>query len=92
MEICDIDGVRNPMDFIHSYLLEILELLIPREPLLLVHAPVDGDGGEVLLDEELREGDAPLHALDEDDHLWKTDGRLEFWSKNFTFETFVWVK
>ena len=42
----------------------------PRQPLLLAHAPVDGDGGEVLLDEELRQGDAPLHALDEDDHLW----------------------
>ena len=50
--------------------------MVPRQALLLVHAPVDGDGGEVLLDEELREGHAPLHALDEDDHLW-TDGRLD---------------
>ena len=42
---------------------------IPRQPLLLAHSPVDGDGGEVLLDEELRQGHAPLHALDKDDHL-----------------------
>jgi hypothetical protein len=35
------------------------------EPLLLVHAAMDGDGGEVLLHQQLREGDAPLHRLHE---------------------------
>jgi hypothetical protein len=30
---------------------------------------VDGDGGEVLLDEELGQHHAPLHRLHEDDHL-----------------------
>jgi hypothetical protein len=35
------------------------------EPLLLVHAAMNGDGGEVLLHQQLREGDAPLHRLHE---------------------------
>jgi len=35
------------------------------EPLLLVHAAMDGDGGEVLLHQQLREGDAALHRLHE---------------------------
>ena len=87
---CVLDGIKiiphsihslirtfqQSQSYTHSYLLEVLELLVARQALLLVHAPVDGDGGEVLLDEELREGDAPLHALDEDDHLG-TDGRTD---------------
>ena len=52
-------------------LLEVLELLVAGESLLLVHSPVDGDGGEVLLDQELGEGHATLDALDEDDDLTK---------------------
>ncbi len=35
------------------------------ESLLLVHAAMDGDGGEVLLHQQLREGDAALHRLHE---------------------------
>lgn len=38
-------------------------------PLLLGHVPVDGDGGEVLLDEELVEGHAPRHRPHEHHHL-----------------------
>ena len=30
---------------------------------------MDGDGREVLFDQELGQGDAALHRLDEDDHL-----------------------
>jgi hypothetical protein len=30
---------------------------------------VDGDRGKVLLDEQLRQSDAALHAANEDDHL-----------------------
>ena len=44
-------------------------LLIPAESLLLAHAPVDGNGGEVLLYEELGEGNTPLDRLDKDDDL-----------------------
>ena len=51
------------------YLLEILELLVSGESLLLVHAPMDGNGGEVLLDEQLGQSHATLDALHEDDHL-----------------------
>jgi hypothetical protein len=35
------------------------------EPLFLVHAAMDGDGWEVLLHQQLREGDAALHRLHE---------------------------
>ena len=42
---------------------------IPGQPLLLAHAPVDGDGWEVLLNQQLRQGHAPLHRLDKDHHL-----------------------
>ena len=55
--------------FFARYLLEILELLVPRQPLLLVHATVDGDGREVLLNQQLGQGSAPLHTLDKDHHL-----------------------
>ena len=57
------------MSWEHTHLLEILELLVAGEPLLLVHAAVDGDGREVLLDQQLRQGHAALHALHEDHHL-----------------------
>ncbi len=52
-----------------NYLLEVFELLVSGEALLLGHAAVDGDGGEVLLCQQLGQGDAPLHRLDEDDNL-----------------------
>merc|ERR1719361_1316118 len=59
-----VGGDQNP-------LLEVLELLVPGQPLLLAHAPVDSDGGEVLLDQQLRQRHASLHGLDEDHHLVK---------------------
>ena len=52
-----------------SYLLEIFKLLVSRQPLFLVHSPVDSDGWEVLLDQELSQGGAALNALDENHHL-----------------------
>ena len=42
---------------------------LPGEPFFLAHAPMDGDGGEVLLDEQLRQRDASLHRLHENHHL-----------------------
>merc|ERR1719336_2444938 len=57
-----VGGDQNP-------LLEVLELLVPGKPLLLAHAPVDGDGREVLLNQQLGQCHAPLHRLDEDHHL-----------------------
>ncbi len=54
-----------------NYLLEVFELLVSGETLFLGHAAVDGDGGEVLLRQQLGQGDAPLHRLDEDDDLKK---------------------
>ena len=54
-------------------LLEILELLVARESLLLSHASVNGDGGEILLYEELGQGNTSLHGLDKDDDLQETD-------------------
>merc|ERR1719273_1044003 len=50
-------------------LLESLELLVARESLLLSHASVNGDGWEILLYEELGQGNTSLHGLDEDDDL-----------------------
>ena len=38
-------------------------------PLLLRHPAVDGDGGEVLLHQQLRQRNAALHRLHEDHHL-----------------------
>jgi hypothetical protein len=35
----------------------------------LAHAPVDGNGGEVLLHQQLGQRDAPLHRLDKNDNL-----------------------
>ena len=55
--------------FISAHLLEVLELLVPGEPLLLAHPPVDGYGGEVLLNQQLGQCHTPLDALHEDDHL-----------------------
>ena len=43
--------------------------LVPGEPLLLAHAPMNGDGGEVLLDQQLGHGNTALHRLHEDHHL-----------------------
>ncbi len=47
----------------------VCEVCVQRSPLLLGHGAVDGDGREVLLDEQLGERHAALHRLDEDDHL-----------------------
>ena len=53
--------------------LEILELLVARESLLLSHASVNGNGGEILLYEELSQGNTSLHRLDKDDDLQERD-------------------
>ena len=53
--------------------LEILELLVARESLLLSHASVNGDGGEILLYEELSQGNTSLHGLHKDDDLQETN-------------------
>lgn len=42
---------------------------LPSSPLLLGHPAVDGDSREVLLHQELRQGDAALHGLHKDHHL-----------------------
>lgn len=46
-------------------------------PLFLSHAPVDGDGWEVLLHQELRQSHAAGHRLDKDHHL--TRNKQELW-------------
>ena len=43
-------------------------------PLLLGHASVDADGGEVLLHQKLGQSYAPLDRLDKDDHLREVEG------------------
>ena len=55
--------------FVSAHLLEVLELLVPGEPLLLAHPPVDGYGREVLLDQQLGQCHTPLDTLHKDDHL-----------------------
>lgn len=42
-------------------LLEVLELLVTRQPFLLGHCAVDGNGREVLLDQQLSQCHAALH-------------------------------
>ena len=50
-------------------LLEVLERLISLQALLLRHATVNSDGGEILVVEELSEGHAALNRPHEDDDL-----------------------
>jgi len=50
-------------------LLEILKLLVAREPLFLRHGSMDADGWEVLLDQELRQSDATGNGFHENDNL-----------------------
>ena len=50
-------------------------IIVPGEPLLLGHSAVNGDGGEVLFDQQLGHGDTALHGLHEDHHLGK---RVEY--------------
>ena len=49
--------------------MEVLEELVPLEALFLVHGAMNVNGGEVLLLQQGREGDATLDRLDEDDDL-----------------------
>lgn len=49
--------------------LEIFKLLISCKPLLLLHSPVDCNGWEILLHQELCQCYTPLHRLYKDDHL-----------------------
>ena len=50
-------------------LLEVLELLISGKTFFLGHRSVDGNGGEVLVNQELGKSHATLHTLHEDDNL-----------------------
>ena len=50
-------------------LLEVLELLVVRQALVLRHAAVDGDGGEVLLTQQVVQRHTARHRLHKDDHL-----------------------
>lgn len=45
-------------------------------PFLLSHAPVDGDGREVLLHQELRQSHAAMHRLDKNHHLSTNEQKL----------------
>jgi len=65
----DVHATTKQVGCHQDALLEILELLVARKPLLLVHSPVDGNSGEVLFYQQLSQGRAPLHTLDEDYHL-----------------------
>ena len=49
--------------------MEVLELLVASETVLLGHCAVDGDAGEVLLDEKLVQGSAAADRSNEDDNL-----------------------
>merc|ERR1712203_775251 len=69
VDALDIHATAKQVGGNQDSLLEVLELLVPGQPLLLAHPPVDGDGGEVLLNQQLSQGHAALHRLDEDDHL-----------------------
>lgn len=46
-------------------------------PFSLIHTPVDADGWEVLLVQQLCEGHTSLHGLDKDDHLVELQGIQE---------------
>ena len=72
VDALDVHSATEEVRRHQDALLEVLELLISREALFLRHGAMNGDGGEVLLDEELREGDATRNRLHEDDHLGKT--------------------
>ena len=66
----DVHAAAEQVGRHQDALLEILELLIAREALFLGHGPMDGDGGEVLVGEELGQRDASRNRLHEDDHLF----------------------
>ena len=73
---CVLDGIKiiphsihslirtfqQSQSYTHSYLLEVLELLVARQALLLVHAPVDGDGGDIRGFEGHRGGDVTVKS------------------------------
>ena len=50
-------------------LLEVFELLVTPQTLLLGHCAVDGNGREVLFNQQLVEGTAATHGADKDDDL-----------------------
>lgn len=57
-----------------THLLEVLELLIPRQTFLLSHTPVNADRREVLFSQELGESHTSLYRLDENDDLMDSEG------------------
>jgi len=70
----DIDTSAKQVGGHEDSSLKVFELAVPFESLLLVHTPVDVDGWEVLVLEELVEGNASLDTLDEDDDLVELKG------------------
>ena len=65
----DIDTTSEKIGGDHDTLAEILELLVTLNTFFLFQAGVDGDGGELALDEELVQLLGALDGLDEDDDL-----------------------
>jgi len=65
----DIDTTAKDVGSNTDALVEVLELLVAANTLLLGHAGVDSDGGEVALAQELVEFSSTLGALDKDDDL-----------------------
>jgi hypothetical protein len=65
----DIDTSSEEIGGDQDSSLEVFEQRVSFESFLLVHGPVDVDGREVLVFEELVQRDAPLDRLDEDDDL-----------------------
>jgi len=65
----DIHTTAEQVGSNQDTLLEVLELLISGQTFFLGHRSVDGNGGEVLVNQELGKSHATLHTLHEDDNL-----------------------
>ena len=74
VDALDVNAAAEDVGGNHDALLEVLEELVLLEPLLLLHAGVNGDGGEVALNEEVVELAGAGHGLDEDDNLVELEG------------------
>jgi hypothetical protein len=61
-----INGLKQERS---SYLLEILELLVPGQPLLLSHSSVNSNGWEILFNEKLSKSHASLYRFNKDHNL-----------------------
>jgi len=65
----DIDTSSEEIGGDQDSSLKVFEQRVSFKSFLLVHGPVDVDGWEVLVFEELVQGDASLNGFDEDDDL-----------------------